>query len=43
MPLLGAQDWIDGGGVWTVGMAGAVEMTDASVRVIREGSLFLVS
>ena len=41
-PLLGVQNWIDGGGVLTVGLSGSVEMTDASVRVIREGSLFLV-
>ena len=40
--LSGVQNWIDGGGVLTAGLAGAVEMADASVRVIRENTLFLV-
>jgi len=46
MALPGLREWVEEGGILTVGIAGAVgavvEMEDANVRVIRENTLFLV-
>jgi hypothetical protein len=41
MSVSGVRDWVDDGGVLTVGLVGA-ELLDANVRVIRENTLLMV-
>ena len=36
------REWVEEGGVLTVGVAGAAGLEDANVRVVREGVLFMV-
>ena len=36
------SEWVEGGGVLTVGVAGPVEFMTTSVRVLREGTVLLV-
>lgn len=42
MALPGLREWIEGGGIVTAGIAGTAGMADTNVRVIRNGTLFLV-